>query len=77
MLYQRVAGSRELIKIVDRDLIVTLPYLSTPGEERRKWRNMILICVVLVTAFAGAIVAAIILGVSVDFSWFDRSWMYY
>ena len=32
MLDRRIRGSRELIKIVDRDLIVTLPYLSTPGE---------------------------------------------
>ena len=73
MLDRRIRGSRELIRIVDRDLIVTLPYLSTPGEERRKRRNVILICLVLVAAFAGAIAAAIILGISVDSSWFDRS----
>ena len=75
MLDRRIRGSRELIKIVDRDLIVTLPYLSTPGEERRKRRNLILICLVLVAVFAGAIAAAIILGISVDSSWFDRSWI--
>ena len=75
MLDHRIRGSRELMDIIDRDLIVALPYLATPGEERRKRRNFILVCAVLVAAFACAIAAAVYLGISVDFSWFDRSWM--
>jgi len=75
MLDRRIRGSRELMGIIDRDLIVAVPYVATPGEERRKRRNFILICVLLLAVFAGAIAAALNLGVSVDFSSFDRSWL--
>lgn len=75
MLDRRIRGSRELMGIIDGDLIVTVPYVATPGEERRKRRNFILICIALLAVFAGAIAVALNLGVSVDFLSFDRSWL--
>ena len=73
MLDHRIRGSRDLTTIIDRDLIVALPYLATPGQECRKRRSFILVCTALVAAFACAIGAAVFLGISVDFSWFDHS----
>jgi capsular polysaccharide biosynthesis protein len=70
-----IRGSRDLARLVDRHLIVTIPYLSTPGEQRRKRRNIILLCTGLVTILGAAIAVAVIEGVSIDFSWFDRSWL--
>jgi hypothetical protein len=75
MLDGSIRGSRELAGIIDRHLIVTIPYLSTPGEERRKKRYVILVCTGLFAALAAAITIAVIIGISVDFSWFDRSWL--
>ena len=75
MLDGSIRGGRELTGIVDRHLIVTIPYLTTPGEQYRKRRNFILLCTALVAVLAGAIAAAVIKGVSIDFSWFDRSWI--
>ena len=75
MLDGSIRGSRELTGIVDRHLIVTIPYLTTPGEQYRKRRNFILLCTALVAVLAAAIAAAVIKGVSIDFSWFDRSWI--
>jgi uncharacterized protein involved in exopolysaccharide biosynthesis len=75
MLDGSIRSSRELTGIVDRHLIVTIPYLTTPGEQYRKRRNFILLCTALVAVLAAAIAAAVIKGVSIDFSWFDRSWI--
>ena len=70
-----IRSSRDLTRLVDRHLIVTIPYLSTPGEQRRKRRNIILLCTALVTVLGAAIAVAVIEGISIDFSWFDRSWL--
>lgn len=75
MLDGSIRGSRDLARVVDRHLIVTIPYLSTPGEQYRRRRNVILLCTVMVTVLAAAIALAVIEGVSVDFTWFDRSWL--
>jgi uncharacterized protein involved in exopolysaccharide biosynthesis len=75
MLDGSIRGSRELARVIDRHLIVTIPYLSTPGETYRKRRNLVLMCVTIVVVLAAAIAAAVIRGVSIDFSWFDESWL--
>jgi uncharacterized protein involved in exopolysaccharide biosynthesis len=41
MLDGSIRGSRELGRVIDRHLIVTIPYLSTPGEQYRKRRNLL------------------------------------
>jgi len=70
-----IRGSRDLTRLIDRHLIVTIPYLATPGEERRRRRNIILLCTALVAILGTAIAVAVIEGVSIDFTWFDRSWL--
>jgi hypothetical protein len=75
MLDGSIRGSRELARVIDRHLIVTIPYLSTPGEQRRKRRNFILLCIAVVAAFAAVIALAVMKGISIDFFWFDRSWI--
>jgi len=75
MLDGSIRSSRELAGIIDRHLVVTIPYLSTPGEEHRKRRNIILLCMALFAVLAAAIAFIVIKGISVDFSWFDRSWV--
>jgi capsular polysaccharide biosynthesis protein len=75
MLDGSIRASRDLYQAVDRHLIVAIPYLSTPGEQYRKRRNFILLCAGLIIGLTAAIAAAIVNGISVDFSWFDRSWL--
>jgi hypothetical protein len=75
MFDRSIRGSGELAGIIDRQLIVTIPYVSTPGEERRKRRNFILLCLGLVAVLAASIAAAVFIGISIDFAWFDRSWI--
>jgi len=75
MLDGSIRGSRDLYRVVDRHLIVTIPYLSTPGEQYRKRRNLILLCMALIIVLAVAIAVAGVEGISIDFSWLDRSWL--
>jgi len=75
MMDGSIRNSRDLSRIVDRHLIVTIPYLSTPGEQYRKRRNIVLLCAVLIGVLAAAIAFAVTEGISVDFSFFDRSWL--
>jgi capsular polysaccharide biosynthesis protein len=70
-----IRGSRDLARLVDRHLIVTIPYLATPGEERRRRRNIILLCTALVAILGTAIIVAVIEGISIDFTLFDRPWL--
>ena len=75
MLDGSIRGSRDLSRVVDRHLIVTIPYLSTPGEHFRRRRNVVLLSGAIVTILGTAIAVAVVNGVSIDFSWFDRSWL--
>ena len=74
-LDRSIRGSRELTRVIDRHLIVSIPYLSTPGEQYRKRRNLVLLCMAMVTGLSAVIAVAVSKGVSIDFSWFDRSWL--
>jgi len=75
MLDGSIRGSRELARVVDRHLIVTIPYFATPGEQYRRRRNFILLCTALIAIFTGLVAIAVISGVSVDFLWLDRPWL--
>ena len=75
MLDGSIRGGRDLYRIVDRHLIVTIPYISTPGEQYRKRRNLILLCVAFVAILAVVIGLAVSEGISIDFLWFDQSWL--
>ena len=64
--------SKELAAVVDPRLIVTVPYIVTPGEQYRKRRNLAVACVLLVAVVGVGIGAAVAKGASVDFG---RSWI--
>lgn len=66
-------GSRELVRIIDRQLIVTIPYLPVPGEELRTRLNLVLLCAGLVGVLAVAIAIAVAQGVSIDFNFNSAS----
>ena len=74
MLDSTIRGCRELAAVVDGHLIVSLPYITTPGEQRRKRAKLILACIALVGVLAGGIAFAVMKGITVDFLVFDRSW---
>ena len=69
MLDGSIRRSQELAAVVDRHLIVSIPYLSTPEEERRKRRHVFLLCTALVIVLAAAITGALIRYVPIDFGW--------
>ena len=68
-----IRSSRELAGIVDRHLIVTIPYLFAPGEERRKQFTFILLCTALVAIFAVVVIAsASIKRSSINSAWINQ-----
>ena len=72
MLDRSVRRSSELASIVGPHMIVSIPYLATPGEQYRRRRNLITACVLLVAVLAIGIGIAVAKGVSVDFA---HSWL--
>ena len=58
MLDGSIRQSHDLEKVIDKHLIVNIPYISAPGEDRRTRRNFILLCTIsivpLVAAVAGS-----------------------
>lgn len=72
MLDGSIRRSKDLAAIVDKHLIVSIPYLSTPGEERQRRRRLVVLCAALVAILAGAIAVPVTRGVSIDF---DRTWI--
>ncbi len=69
VLDQSIRSRKQLAKIIDPHLIVAIPYLAKPGEQRRRRVKFILLCLALM-AITGATTAAIIAMKrnSVDFS---------
>ena len=50
MLDGSIRRSRELAAVVDKHLIVSIPYIASPGEQYRRRRNLILLCTAIVAA---------------------------
>lgn len=70
MLDGSIHRTSDLAAIIDPRLIVTLPYISTPGEEYRRRRNFVVICGLLVAVLSIGIGIAVAKGVSFDFGRF-------
>lgn len=68
MLDRSIHATSELAAIIDPHLIVTLPYISTPGEERRRRRKFVLACFMLVAILSMGIGIAVAHGVTFDFA---------
>ena len=70
-----IRSSRELVGVIDSQLVIALPYITTAGEIARRKRRMILIWSGLVIFLFIGLAAALYIGIEIDFSWLDRSWI--
>ena len=59
MLDRSIRSRKELARIIDPHLIVTIPYLAKPGEMRRRRVRLMVLCSALV-AVTGATTIGII-----------------
>jgi uncharacterized protein involved in exopolysaccharide biosynthesis len=75
MLDKTIRGSRELVGVFDNRLLVSIPYILTAGETTQRRRRIIFLWAALVVFLLIGLAVAIYIGVEVDFSWFDRSWI--
>jgi uncharacterized protein involved in exopolysaccharide biosynthesis len=75
ILDRSIRGSRELAGVVDSQLVVAIPYISTAGEIRQKQRKIVFLWVSLAAVLFAGLAVAFYIGIQIDFSWFDRPWM--
>jgi uncharacterized protein involved in exopolysaccharide biosynthesis len=75
MFDRTIRGPRELATVVDSRLLVAIPYITTTGEITRRKRRIILLWAFLAAFLVLGIAAALYIGIEIDFSWFDRSWI--
>jgi uncharacterized protein involved in exopolysaccharide biosynthesis len=58
---QAIRRSSDVFAVVDSELVVSIPYITTPAELRRRQRRILLIMVVLAAIVVGAMIAAYLL----------------
>ena len=75
VLDRSISGSHELLGIVDKSLIISIPYIATRSEVLRAKRRRAWGAGILTMALLGGLVAAAIYLSFVDFSWLDTSWL--
>jgi uncharacterized protein involved in exopolysaccharide biosynthesis len=75
MLDTTIRGSHEVAKIIDSHLVVSIPYIPAAGELARRRRKVIMLLSALAVFLVLGLVAALFIGIDVDFSLFDRSWI--
>ena len=75
MLDKSIRGAQDLAGIVDSHLVVVVPYITTAGEIARRRRKFVLLWVCLAIALFAGLAAVYYVGIEIDFSWFDRSWL--
>jgi polysaccharide biosynthesis transport protein len=61
-----IRSSRDLAAIVDRHLIVTIPYMSTPADGYRKRRNLFFLFAFLAAVSLAAIAVLVVEGLPVE-----------
>jgi len=74
-LDKTIRGAGDLAGVLDSRLLVVIPYITTAGEVARRRRRIILAWVALAMLLIAGLAAAFYVGVEIDFSWFDRSWI--
>jgi hypothetical protein len=72
-LDKAIYSTHDLAGVVDNQLIVSIPYIATAGEERRKRTRKILLFGTIATIMLGALAAALYLGFDLQ-SWSDQTW---
>jgi uncharacterized protein involved in exopolysaccharide biosynthesis len=76
MFDKTLRGTRDLSGVIDRHLLMAIPYISTVEETARRRRKIMLLWGMLAVLLVAGFVAALYVGVTIDFSWFDQSWLY-
>ena len=76
MLDGSIRRSRDLESIVDKHLIVTIPYISAPGEDSRRRRNFILLCTLSVVPLLVAVAGVVLIRVPVDVTELKQFWLH-
>jgi uncharacterized protein involved in exopolysaccharide biosynthesis len=74
-LDKTIRGTRDLARLVDSHLLVAIPYITTLGEVARQKRRMVHLWVLLAAILVMGIAAALYVGIGIDSSLFDRSWL--
>lgn len=75
ILDKSIRGSRDLAGVVDSNLLVVIPYISTAGEIARRKRKIVTIWAGLAAVLVVGLITAYYVGVEIDTSWFDASWI--
>jgi uncharacterized protein involved in exopolysaccharide biosynthesis len=75
VLDKTIRGSQDLAGVIDSQLLVVIPYITTAGELARSKRRIIVLWALLGLALIVGITAAFLIGVEIDTSWLDRSWI--
>jgi len=71
-----IHSTRELAGVVDRRLIVLVPYITTAAETLRRKRRVRLLLAAIAVLVLTTLAGAFYLGLSIDLSsWVDRSWI--
>ncbi len=75
MLDKTIHGSRDLAGVVDGHLLVTVPYISTPGEISRRKRKLVTLWITLAGVLLSGLAIALYVGIEIDFAGVDLSWI--
>ena len=76
MLDRTIRMGDQLAAVVDKHLIVSIPYLSTPGEEYRQRFKVGLLYTFLIAVFFVAIAGVLLIHISSDSGLLSQPWMY-
>jgi uncharacterized protein involved in exopolysaccharide biosynthesis len=66
MLNGSIRRSRDLERVIDKHLIVNIPYILAPGEASRKRRNFVLLFTISVVPLLAAVAGILIIHLPVD-----------
>jgi uncharacterized protein involved in exopolysaccharide biosynthesis len=75
MLDKTIRGSRDLVGVIDGQLLVLIPYVSTAEEISGKRRKLILLLAGLAAFLVIGFVFAFYVGIEIRLPSFDRSWI--
>jgi hypothetical protein len=76
ILDKSIRNANQLYSVVDSQLVVTIPYITTAGESASRRRQILLIWSALGIFLLLGLMAALYIGIQVDLSWMDRPWIY-